>query len=143
MKINNTFASTTWDLFVYTYIWEVGTISCWYTRQTLNYRDVTKSYEYRRTPNKALAANREGGKARNTNLALTEITIVLIVTFSLMCVGPYTLRSHRGGLLFRSTTSNSISTSAYDGGSPQSEALTRRRYFSCYIHNTKAPEVKL
>lgn len=83
------------------------------------------------------------GLTRNTNLALTEITMVPTVTFSLISEGPYTLRSHRGGLLFRSTTSNSISTSAYDGGAPQSEALTRRRYFSCYIHNIKAPEVKL
>lgn len=74
----------------------------------------------------------------NTNLAFTAVTIVPTVTFSLMWMGPYTLMSHRGGLLFLSTTSNSTSTSAYEGGSPLSEALTRSRYFSRYIKHVSS-----
>jgi hypothetical protein len=65
-----------------------------------------------------------------TNLAFTVVTTVPTVTFSRMCIGPYILRSQMGGLLFLSTTSNSTSTSALDGGSPRSEARTRSRYLS-------------
>lgn len=46
--------------------------------------------------------------------------------------------SHTGGLLFLSTTSNSTSTSANEGGVPLSEALTLSRYFSRYWQNIRA-----
>ena len=71
----------------------------------------------------------------HTNLAFTCVTLVPTVTFSLMWMGPYTLWSHLGGLLFLSTTSNSTSTSAYEGGVPLSEARTLRRYLSRYWQN--------
>lgn len=67
-----------------------------------------------------------------TNLAFTLVTTVPTVTFSLMWTGPYVDMSQMGGLLFLSTTSNSTSTSAEDGGSPLSEARTRSRYLSRY-----------
>ena len=70
-----------------------------------------------------------------TNLAFTDVTTVPTVTFSLMWMGPYTLLSHTGGLLFLSTTSNSTSTSATKGVVPRSEALTLSRYFSRYWQN--------
>lgn len=66
----------------------------------------------------------------DTNLAFMQVTTVPTVTFSLMWTGPYMLSSHRGGLLFLSTTSNSTSTSACEGGSPLSAARTLRRYLS-------------
>ena len=71
----------------------------------------------------------------HTNLAFTDVTTVPTVTFSLMWMGPYTFWSHRGGLLFLSTTSNSTSTSAYKTGVPLSDARTLRRYLSRYWQN--------
>ena len=65
-----------------------------------------------------------------TNLALIDVTTVPTVTFSLICMGPYMFLSHIGGLLLRSTTSNSTSTSAYEGGFPLSEARTFNLYLS-------------
>lgn len=71
----------------------------------------------------------------HTNLAFTDVTTVPTVTFSLMWMGPYTFWSHRGGLLFLSTTSNSTSTSANKTDVPLSEARTFRRYLSRYWQN--------
>lgn len=66
----------------------------------------------------------------HTNLALIDVTTVPTVTFSLMWMGLKVSLSHSGGLLFRSTTSSSMSTSAWEGGYPRSDARTRNLYLS-------------